>query len=96
VEAHLEVNILGDLVEQEIENGVGFRFWDTEYATSKARVDINALPASYWMDTNNRMYIFDGLATDVKASRARSIRLRDRTVESCKTLEVCLHAWTEG
>jgi hypothetical protein len=33
VEAHLEVNILGDLVEQEIENGVGFRFGDIEYVT---------------------------------------------------------------
>ncbi|KAG1748530.1 hypothetical protein EDD22DRAFT_1003870 [Suillus occidentalis] len=29
VDAHFEVNILGDLVEQEIENGVGFRFEDT-------------------------------------------------------------------
>jgi hypothetical protein len=43
VEAHLEVNILGDLVEQNIENDVGFG--DTEHATSHARVDVNTLPA---------------------------------------------------
>jgi hypothetical protein len=96
VEAHLEVNILGDLVGQEIENGVGFRFGDTEYATGNARVDMNALPASYWVDTNKRVYSFDGLTTNVEASRARSLRLRDRTVQSCETLEVCLHSWAEG
>jgi hypothetical protein len=58
VEVHLGVNILGDLVEQEIENGVGFRFGDTEYATGNARVDVNALPASD-VDTNDRV-CFDG------------------------------------
>jgi len=46
VEAHLEVNILGDLVEQDIEHDVGLRFWDTDYATGRARVNIDALPAS--------------------------------------------------
>jgi hypothetical protein len=96
VETHLEVNVLGDLVKQEIENGVGFRFGDAEYATGKARVDIDALPACYWVDTNDRVHSFDGLATDVEASRARSLRLRDRAVQSCETLEVCLHSWTEG
>jgi hypothetical protein len=35
VEAHFEVNIIGDLVEQEIENGVGFRFGDNKYATGR-------------------------------------------------------------
>jgi hypothetical protein len=41
----LEVNILGDLVELDIGNGVGFTFGDTEHATGNARVDVNALPA---------------------------------------------------
>jgi hypothetical protein len=63
----LEVDILGDLVEQGIENGVGFRFGDTEHATGNARVDGNAL--SLPGDTNDRVYSFDQLATDVEASR---------------------------
>jgi hypothetical protein len=62
----LEVNILGDLVEQVIENGVGFRFGYTEHATVHARIDMNALPVSYWVDTNNRVYGFNRLGTDVR------------------------------
>jgi hypothetical protein len=95
VEAYLEVNIFDDPVEQNIANGVGFKFGDTEYATGNARIDMNALPASYWVDTNDRVYGFDRLATDVDASRARSLRLRGHVVRSCETLDVCLHSWTE-
>jgi hypothetical protein len=96
VETYLEVNILGDLVEQEVENGVGFDFGDTKNATCEARVDINALPTSYWVDTNERVYSFDRLATDMEASCTRSLCLRNRTVQSCEALEICLHAWAEG
>jgi hypothetical protein len=65
----------GDLVEQEIGNGVVFMFGDTKRVTGNARVDVDALPASYWVDTNDRVHGFDQLATDVEASRARSLRL---------------------
>jgi hypothetical protein len=43
------------ILEQDIKNGVGLKFGDTEHATGNARVDTNALPASYWVDMNDRI-----------------------------------------
>jgi len=96
VEPHLKVDILGDLVEQKVEDGVGFGFGYAKDTACKARVNINALPAGYRMDTNDGVDGFDGLTADVEASCARSICLRNRTMQSCKTFEVCLHARAEG
>ncbi|KAG1733568.1 hypothetical protein EDD22DRAFT_852591 [Suillus occidentalis] len=60
-----------------------WKFWDTEHATGTARIDINALPASYWVNTTPGCTV----STDVEASRTRSLRFHDRAVQSCETLE---------
>jgi hypothetical protein len=45
-----------------------------------------------WVDTNDRVHSFYWLATDVEASGAISLRLRDRAVQSSEILEVFLHS----
>lgn len=95
-EAHLEVWVLADLVEQELEDRVGFSLGYPDDAAGEARIDIDALPARHGMDADERVYGFDLVTADVQPSGPGALSLGGGAVDRREALEVGLHALAQG
>lgn len=96
MEAHLEVHIGANLLEQKVQDGVRLSLWNADDATRESRVDVDALPASDWMDTDDGVDRLDGLATNVEPSSAGTVSLRYATVKGAQALQVGLQPRAEG
>ena len=84
------------LQEQEAQDGVRLGLGNADDAARESWLDVDTLPASDWMDADNRVNRLNGFAMDVESGSAGAISLGDSTVESGKTFQVDLHPRAEG
>ena len=95
-EAHLGIHVAADLQEQEAQDGIRLGLGNADDAAHESWLDVDTLPASDWMDVDNRVDRLNGCTTDVESGSMGAISLGDSTVESGKTFQVDLHPRAEG
>ena len=95
-EAHLEVHVATDLLEQEVQDGVRLSLGNADDATRESWVDVDTLPAGDGMNADDGVDRLNGFATNVESGSAGTISLGDTAVESAKAFQVGLQPRAEG
>lgn len=96
VEAHLEVYIAANLLEQEVQDGVRFGLGNADDATGETWIDVDTLPAGYRVNADDGVDRLNGFSTNVESGSAGSVSLGHRAVEGGKALQVGLHPRAKG
>lgn len=79
-EAHLEVRIATDLLEQEVQDGVRLGLGNSDDAARETWVDVDTLPAGDGVNADDRVDRLDGFATNVEVGSAGTLSLCHTTV----------------
>lgn len=96
VEAHLEVHVATDLLEQEVQDGIRLSLGNADDTTRETWIDVDTLPAGYGVNADDRVDGLDGFATNVESGSAGTFSLSYAAVESGKAFQVGLQLRAKG
>lgn len=89
-EAHVEVHVTADLLEQKVQDDIRLRLGNADDAAGETWIDVDALPAGHGVNADNRVDRLDGFAANVESGSAGTICLSHGAVEGAQAFQVGL------